>query len=110
MQFNLADLLERVADTVPDHLALVCAERRLTYIAVDDGIAADGKVHPDATIPSDDYERTLAAASPDRDFAPRSPDDLYLLYTGGTTGMPKGVMWRHLDLFFGAMAGAGGGG
>src|SRR6266446_949408 len=35
MQFNLADLLERVADTVPDHLALVCAERRLTYAELD---------------------------------------------------------------------------
>jgi acyl-CoA synthetase (AMP-forming)/AMP-acid ligase II len=30
---------------------------------------------------------------------PRTPDDLYLLYTGGTTGMPKGVMWRQDDLF-----------
>ena len=35
IQFNLADLLERVADTVPDHLALVCAERRLTYAELD---------------------------------------------------------------------------
>ena len=30
---------------------------------------------------------------------PRSPDDLYLVYTGGTTGLPKGVMWRQDDLF-----------
>ncbi len=47
----------------------------------------------------EDYEQALAAASGDRDFAPRSNDDLYILYTGGTTGMPKGVMWRHEDFF-----------
>ncbi|MDX1511345.1 MAG: acyl-CoA synthetase [Nitriliruptorales bacterium] len=35
----------------------------------------------------------------------RSPDDLYMLYTGGTTGMPKGVMWRHEDMFFAGMGG-----
>jgi|TARA_B110000483_G_scaffold34331_2_gene41823 acyl-CoA synthetase (AMP-forming)/AMP-acid ligase II len=35
-----------------------------------------------------------------------SPDDLLFLYTGGTTGMPKGVMWRHDDLF--QVLGAGG--
>jgi acyl-CoA synthetase (AMP-forming)/AMP-acid ligase II len=76
-----------------------------TFIAVDDGSA------PSRTdLEFDDYEVALASASPARDFGPRSPDDLYLLYTGGTTGMPKGVMWRHVDLFFGAMAGAGGGG
>jgi len=36
----------------------------------------------------------------------RSPDDLLFLYTGGTTGMPKGVMWRHEDLW--CVTGAGG--
>ena len=56
------------------------------------------------------YEQALAAASPERDFAPRSADDLYILYTGGTTGMPKGVMWRHEDLFFGALGGGNPGG
>ena len=44
------------------------------------------------------YEKSLAAASPVRPEIPRTGDDLYLLYTGGTTGMPKGVMWRHSDL------------
>jgi 3-oxocholest-4-en-26-oate---CoA ligase len=34
----------------------------------------------------------------------RSSDDLYFLYTGGTTGMPKGVMWRHEDIFFAALS------
>ncbi|HUQ39798.1 MAG TPA: acyl-CoA synthetase [Acidimicrobiales bacterium] len=53
----------------------------------------------------EEYEKALAAASPARDFGPRSGDDLYILYTGGTTGMPKGVMWRHEDILFGAMAG-----
>jgi len=201
VQFNLADLWERVADTVPDHEALVCDGRRLTfaeederatrlahalaargvgpgdhvacylynsieylevmlaafklravpinvnyryvedelryllddadvaavvfhrefapklaaihaslpkvrtYLAVDDGTPSA----PDV-LAAEDYETALKDASPERDFGPRSADDLYILYTGGTTGMPKGVMWRHEDVFFGAMGGAGGGG
>jgi 3-oxocholest-4-en-26-oate---CoA ligase len=67
-----------------------------------------------ATMPSlgpvlvmgDEYEAAIAAASPVRNFGPRSNDDLYILYTGGTTGMPKGVMWRHEDAFY-AVAGGG---
>ena len=188
MEFNLADLFEHVADTVPDHLALVHGDRRLTFAQVDEratrlahalaarGIGAGDHVaidcynsieylesmlaafklravpvnvnyryvadelrylladadaaalvhHHDlaatvhlvtpslpalgACIDVDDYEDVLASASPVRDFPSRSPDDLYILYTGGTTGMPKGVLWRHEDLFFGAMGGAGGGG
>jgi acyl-CoA synthetase (AMP-forming)/AMP-acid ligase II len=54
----------------------------------------------------DDYEAALAAQPTDRIDIERSPDDLYIIYTGGTTGMPKGVMWRQEDLFF---AGLGGG-
>src|SRR5204862_3424507 len=75
-----------------------------TYLAVDDGTAP---APPD--LGAEDYETALAAASPERDFGPRSADDLYILYTGGTTGMPKGVMWRHEDVFFGALGGPGGG-
>ncbi len=71
-----------------------------TFIAVDDGTDAGL-----SSLSSADYEASLAGSSPLRDFAPRSGDDLYVLYTGGTTGMPKGVMWRQEDLFFAALMG-----
>jgi len=204
-EFNLADLFELVADTVPDRLALVAGDVRLTYRELDEranrlahhlgslglgpgdhvGILArnraewvesmvgcykartvpinlnfryvapelryvvdnadlralvyeqelaqlvadslegtDGGV-PELLVidapPTDAgdpvtaaagtaptaYEDALASADPGRGFAPRSPDDLYILYTGGTTGMPKGVMWRQEDIFFAAMGGGG---
>ena len=45
------------------------------------------------------YQEALKTSSPERDFEPRSNDDRYLLYTGGTTGQPKGVIWRHEDVW-----------
>jgi acyl-CoA synthetase (AMP-forming)/AMP-acid ligase II len=54
---------------------------------------------------SERYDEVIAGASAARDFAERSPRDLYIVYTGGTTGMPKGVMWQHEDWFFAGMMG-----
>jgi acyl-CoA synthetase (AMP-forming)/AMP-acid ligase II len=60
-------------------------------------VAEPGHAVPDF---ARDYE-TLAARPAGRVGAPwgRCSDDLLILYTGGTTGMPKGVMWRQDDLF-----------
>ncbi len=54
------------------------------------------------------YEQALAASAPPGEWTPRTPsgDDLIFLYTGGTTGMPKGVMWRNDDLYVALWASA----
>ncbi|GAA3703099.1 acyl-CoA synthetase [Gordonia hankookensis] len=52
-----------------------------------------------------DYEEIIATHSAAPIPVTPSPDDLYVLYTGGTTGMPKGVLWRQHDIY---MAGGGG--
>jgi len=57
-----------------------------------------------------DYEDALRQASPEKPACTLSADDLYILYTGGTTGMPKGVLWRQEDIFFGALGGTQAGG
>jgi acyl-CoA synthetase (AMP-forming)/AMP-acid ligase II len=51
------------------------------------------------------YEEALAKSSPEGPPVEPSADDLYILYTGGTTGMPKGVLWRQHDIFMAAMGG-----
>jgi 3-oxocholest-4-en-26-oate---CoA ligase len=61
-------------------------------VVIEDGSDAD-------TGSGTSYEAALAAGSPARDLPPRSNDDVYIIYTGGTTGYPKGVMWRHEDIW-----------
>ena len=51
------------------------------------------------------YEELLAAESATLPALPYSADDLYILYTGGTTGMPKGVLWRQQDVFYNGLGG-----
>ena len=52
-----------------------------------------------------DYAPAVAAAPGARPDNGRSGDDKLIIYTGGTTGLPKGVLWRHEDFFFAALAG-----
>jgi acyl-CoA synthetase (AMP-forming)/AMP-acid ligase II len=203
MEFNLADLYEAVADAVPERIALIAGDRRLTYRDLDEranrvahylrdvgvlpgqhvGIYSfnraewlesmlgcfkaravpinvnyryvveelrylfdnadlvalvfeaefgplvasalpglpklrhlvqldDGTGTVTAGLDAVDYEKALSASksSARGGLLPRSSDDLYVLYTGGTTGMPKGVMWRAEDIFFAAMGGGNYGG
>ena len=82
---------DRVANVLPD------TPNVKTILVVEDG----------SDVPDNDYERyggvefysAIAQGSPERDFGERSADAIYLLYTGGTTGFPKGVMWRHEDIY-----------
>jgi acyl-CoA synthetase (AMP-forming)/AMP-acid ligase II len=84
---------DRLAEVLPD------LPRLTVLLQVDDG--SGGALLPGAQW----YEEALAAASPERPDVQRSPDDLYILYTGGTTGMPKGVLWRQADIYVGALGG-----
>ncbi len=67
------------------------------WLQVDDGTGQ-------ALLPgARDYEQALADARPAPPSPNLSPDDLYVLYTGGTTGMPKGVLWRQEDILRAAL-------
>ncbi|HET9727791.1 MAG TPA: AMP-binding protein, partial [Acidimicrobiia bacterium] len=180
MAFQIADLFEAVADTVPARDAAVAGEQRATYAELDAlatrlahvlrdrGVRAGRHVgcllgnsidhlaailgcyklravpinvntrytsselayvfddadlvavirdadapagdRIDVDVRTADYGAALADASDERDFGSRSGDDHYILYTGGTTGRPKGVVWRQEDIFFAALGGGNPGG
>jgi len=113
---------------IPVNINYRYVERELRYLYDDAGIVAliadsafservtqslDGDLRAllivgDGALPgvAEAYEEALTAASSERPaVGGRSSDDLYLIYTGGTTGMPKGVVWRHEDIFKSAMGG-----
>ncbi|MFE6689361.1 acyl-CoA synthetase [Streptomyces sp. NPDC057743] len=90
-----AEFTDRVAGALPKAPKL----RHLVRVGTPPAGAAEPAIAP---VPLAAAEAT---GSPARDFGPRSADDRIVIYTGGTTGMPKGVVWRHEDLFFSGMGG-----
>jgi 3-oxocholest-4-en-26-oate---CoA ligase len=83
----------RVAEVLPDLPQL----RVLIQIADDSG---NDLVHGAV-----DYDSIIGSSPSQPPRVQHSPDDLYVLYTGGTTGMPKGVLWRQHDIFMTSFGG-----
>ena len=81
---------ERVAAVLPD-----VPELRSVVVIADDSWHPVSSVGPT----KDQNDEAHTTQTPERDFEERSPDDGYMLYTGGTTGYPKGVIWRHEDVW-----------
>jgi acyl-CoA synthetase (AMP-forming)/AMP-acid ligase II len=83
---------DRVANVLPN------TPNVKTVLVVEDGSNGDYQRYGGV-----EFYSAIADSSPERDFdellGERSADAIYLLYTGGTTGFPKGVMWRHEDIY-----------
>ncbi len=99
--FDNADLKALIFERSYADLVAACApkhEQLTTFVAIPDPTDPDnsGDLSPFGGV-------TLAEAiegqSDARDFGERSADDVHIIYTGGTTGWPKGVMWRHEDFW-----------
>ena len=99
--FDNAEMVALIHERSYAPIVAACApkhEKLRTFVAL-----------PDVTDPGNDSDVSsyggvlladaLDGQSAERDFEARSNDDLHIIYTGGTTGFPKGVMWRHEDFW-----------
>ncbi len=95
--FDNADLVALVHDRGYAPLVARCAPKhdKLGHVLViEDGTDADHSSYGGVA-----WGDAREEGKPGRDFEPRSNDDVWIVYTGGTTGYPKGVMWRHEDIW-----------
>jgi acyl-CoA synthetase (AMP-forming)/AMP-acid ligase II len=99
--FDNADVVALIHERPYAPLVAACYprhERLQTVVAMPDAIDRDDRSDV-SSYGGVLWEDALAGQSAERDFGERSPDDLHIIYTGGTTGFPKGVMWRHEDFW-----------
>jgi fatty-acyl-CoA synthase len=109
-QYNAAEIAALVdsigANAIVYHrrlgpvLAEISGLADMVLIEVDDGSGVepiDGSVS---------FEDAIAGASDSIELPEPTPDDLYMVCTGGTTGVPKGVLWRQADIYVAAMTGS----
>ena len=68
-------------------------------VVIGDDVIGDGGNGAALADRATTYADAVGSGSPARDFGPRSGDDVNVLYTGGTTGRPKGVVWRQEDTY-----------
>lgn len=99
--FDNADLVGLVHDRVYAPLVAEVAPKvpdLKTFVAVPNPLEPDDASEL-SSFGGVTLEEAVAGQSDARDFGERSPDDIHIIYTGGTTGFPKGVMWRHEDFW-----------
>jgi 3-oxocholest-4-en-26-oate---CoA ligase len=99
--FENADVVAVVMERSYADLVAACApkhEKLQTFVVIPDALDPDDASDVSA-FGGVLYADAVADQSAERDFAERSADDIHIIYTGGTTGFPKGVMWRHEDFW-----------
>ena len=99
--FDNADVVALLFERTYADLVAKCApkhDKLATLVALPDVTDPDNAADV-ASFGGVTLEEAVAGQSAERDFDERSADDIHIIYTGGTTGFPKGVMWRHEDFW-----------